>query len=235
MAIVASFLLVAPVAQNDQNVEPLVQAQVEDRPIQPLDPPVLKVPEEPTVVKPPIKGPPEDPPVVKPPPEDPPVVKPAVKRPLEEPPVVKPPVKAPPVFAKNDFVPLFNGKDLTGWRLQKQSADIWRVENGILIADGVNGKMGRLNTEIPQPKDFHLRVEVRVADKGTSSLRFRCPVDANIGYSTQFVFQGGKLNVGGLGMQTPTLAHGFPRIVEPIVAAENGSRWKSWRKGADSS
>ena len=120
-------------------------------------------------------------------------------------------------MAKSDFVPLFNGKNLTGWRPQKQNAGNWRVENGVLIGDGRDGKMGHLTTEKTQPKDFHLRVEARVGAKGTTGIRFRNPIDSNYGYSSQFVYLNDRLQVGSLGMQTATIARGFPRAVEPIV------------------
>jgi WD40 repeat protein len=188
--VVAMFALAIPVADHNQNAEPLVQARVDEFPIQPIEPPV---------VNPPVKAPVNDPPAVKPP----------VKAPEADPPVVKPAVKAPAVAAKDDFVPLFNGKDLTGWRLHKQSADIWRVENGILIGDGVKGKMGRLNTENPQPRDFHLRVEMRLGAKAMGNVGFRCPVDSNLGYNTQFHTMNAKVVAGGMSVQTPGFGKGL--------------------------
>src|SRR5262249_30552425 len=41
-----------------------------------------------------------------------------------------------PISKPGEFVSLFNGKDLTGWRMPSNRKDVWRVENGILIGSG---------------------------------------------------------------------------------------------------
>ena len=58
------------------------------------------------------------------------------------------------------FVPLFNGKDLTGWKTHPSQPGNWRVENGILTgsSDGVS----ELYTDRGDYTDFHLRLEVRL-------------------------------------------------------------------------
>src|SRR5262249_6607228 len=40
------------------------------------------------------------------------------------------------VSSAADFVPLFNGKDLTGWKTHPDQPGDWKVENGVLIGRG---------------------------------------------------------------------------------------------------
>ncbi|HTL15633.1 MAG TPA: DUF1080 domain-containing protein [Patescibacteria group bacterium] len=68
---------------------------------------------------------------------------------------------------------LFNGKDLTGWRLTDPNAvNGWSVKNGLLVnnpiqEEGKHKNYGNLRTDA-QFEDFNLKVEVRV-DKGQNS------------------------------------------------------------------
>jgi hypothetical protein len=63
-------------------------------------------------------------------------------------------------------IPLFNGKDLTGWRMDKPSpAGAWRVEDGTLVSPG-NGAEIINNSKF---EDFKLHIE------------FNCPPDSNSG------------------------------------------------------
>jgi Domain of Unknown Function (DUF1080) len=78
------------------------------------------------------------------------------------------------------FVPLFNGKDLTGWKTHPSQPGNLRVVNGILIgSDGVavgNGRnVSHLFTERDDYKDLHVRAESRINDHGNSGLCFRVP------------------------------------------------------------
>src|SRR5262245_61404419 len=41
-----------------------------------------------------------------------------------------------PLGAQDNFVPLFNGKDLTGWRILPGDKATWVVKNGILTSGG---------------------------------------------------------------------------------------------------
>jgi tRNA A-37 threonylcarbamoyl transferase component Bud32 len=75
----------------------------------------------------------------------------------------------PPPAAR--FVPLFNGKDLTGWKTHPSEPDNWRVENGILIGSGP--AVSHLYTERGDYTDFHLRLVARINDGGNSGVIFR--------------------------------------------------------------
>jgi Domain of Unknown Function (DUF1080) len=98
---------------------------------------------------------------------------------------------------KDGWVQLFNGKDLTGWKLHpKPSPEIkelsektvdgkvvafegvvdgkkiplWRVEDGMIIG---GGPPSHLFTEKGDYTDFHYRVEAMINDKGNSGQYFR--------------------------------------------------------------
>jgi WD40 repeat protein/tRNA A-37 threonylcarbamoyl transferase component Bud32 len=71
------------------------------------------------------------------------------------------------------FVPLFNGKDLTGWKTDAKQLGNWRVSNGILIGSGPSGS--HLYTERDDFKDFHLRLEMRINGGGSSGAWLRVP------------------------------------------------------------
>jgi hypothetical protein len=65
-----------------------------------------------------------------------------------------------------EWVQLFNGKDLSGWK--KQGKEKWIVEDGAIYGEGITKEYGYLVTE-KEYKDFHL------------FLRFKCEADGNSG------------------------------------------------------
>jgi hypothetical protein len=79
------------------------------------------------------------------------------------------------VVAADGFVPLFNGKDLTGWKTTRPQPGGWQVVDGILRGTGPN--LGQLYTLRNDYGDFHLRAEARVSDHGASMLCLRHPHD----------------------------------------------------------
>lgn len=110
------------------------------------------------------------------------------------------------------WVQLFNGKDLTGWKVpnppsgsfkgltEKKNDDgkvvafvgqtkdgkdvtLWRVENGTIIG---GGPASHLFTEI-EADNFHFRVEVKINDKGNSGQYFRTKFEPGFpsGYEAQ--------------------------------------------------
>jgi hypothetical protein len=70
------------------------------------------------------------------------------------------------------FRPLFNGKDLSGWKTFPGQPNNWRIEGGRLIG---GGPWSYLYTERGDYKDFHLVVEAKIKDDGNSGLIFRVP------------------------------------------------------------
>jgi hypothetical protein len=71
------------------------------------------------------------------------------------------------------FAPLFNGKDLTGWKnYDAKKSDLWAVENGTIVCLGEGG--GWLGTEKGYA-DFVLRLEYRLSPGGNSGVYLRAP------------------------------------------------------------
>jgi len=78
----------------------------------------------------------------------------------------------PAAPAAPEWVQLFNGKDLTGWK--KEGGAKWTVEDGVLIGQQDNGKAGDLLTE-KQHADFDLVVTFKVMWPANSGVWFRKP------------------------------------------------------------
>ena len=78
------------------------------------------------------------------------------------------------------FEPLFNGKDLTGWKVHGGKTEAWGAENGIMFTTGVGG--GWLLTE-KEYGDFELRLEYKVPKAGNSGVGLRAPRQGDVAYS----------------------------------------------------
>jgi CHAT domain-containing protein/tetratricopeptide (TPR) repeat protein len=63
----------------------------------------------------------------------------------------------------NGFVPLFNGKDKSGWKTQPEWEGDWHVEDGVLRWSGLDRSL--LWTKCADYRDFHLRVETRISNR----------------------------------------------------------------------
>jgi hypothetical protein len=88
-----------------------------------------------------------------------------------------PPVPAAPDLSKVKFgeaIPLFNGKDLTGWKLVNPKAENgWSVTDGVLINRVEPGKhLGNLRTE-REFEDFNIKLEVRTQANSNSGIYLR--------------------------------------------------------------
>jgi hypothetical protein len=75
------------------------------------------------------------------------------------------------------FVPLFNGKDLTGWKVNAGgNMQVWGADNGILYVQGRGG--GWLMTE-KEYSDFELRLEFKFPPKGNSGVALRSAMEGD--------------------------------------------------------
>jgi hypothetical protein len=75
------------------------------------------------------------------------------------------------------FKPLFNGKDLTGWKVrQGGNPKVWGAEKGSLYVDGQGGDW--LMTE-KEYSDFELRLEFKLPKAGNSGVALRCALKGN--------------------------------------------------------
>jgi len=84
------------------------------------------------------------------------------------------------------FIPLFNGKDLTGWQIVG-NADGFQVISGVIRSEtGWNGQW--MYYKEKEFSDFVLRVEWRVAERGNSGVFLRVPPEGQpwvTGYEAQ--------------------------------------------------
>jgi hypothetical protein len=71
-----------------------------------------------------------------------------------------------------EFIPLFNGTDLTGWKQHDSKKNVWKVENGLLVCTGDGG--GWLGTDRDYA-DFELRLQYRLVAGGNSGVYIRAP------------------------------------------------------------
>jgi len=82
-----------------------------------------------------------------------------------------------PVAAPNDetgFVPIFDGKTLTGW---DGDPVYWKVENGAILGTITPETLVKRNTFLiwrgGEPADFELKIEYRVSALGNSGVNYR--------------------------------------------------------------
>ena len=124
------------------------------------------------------------------------------------------------------YVPLFNGQDLSGWKIHPnpnpgafkevvtvtrdgktvgfnykgkdgKEAPLWRVENGLLIG---SGPASHLFSE-GEYTNFHYRIEAKINDKGNSGQYFRTAFGPGFprGYEAQINATGGdRIKTGSL-------------------------------------
>ena len=81
------------------------------------------------------------------------------------------PTAAPP---SDGFVSIFDGQTLAGW---DGDPKYWRVENGCILGEITPETIIKRNTFLiwrgGAPKDFELKVEYRVSDRGNSGVNYR--------------------------------------------------------------
>lgn len=95
---------------------------------------------------------------------------------ISQPSVPEPPAAIASASYEDRFVPLFNGRDLTGWVKQNSSTIRWSVRNGEI--HGANSgyhpsKSGALFTVRNNFRDFHFRCEILAGRPGMAKLWFR--------------------------------------------------------------
>jgi hypothetical protein len=106
------------------------------------------------------------------------------------------------------WVPIFNGKDLTGWKVYPKGTGNWKVENGILIG---SGQASHLFSERSDYENFSYRVEAQINDNGNSGQYFRTQFGPGFpkGYEAQInATHRDKIRTGSLY---------FPNVKEVLV------------------
>jgi len=72
------------------------------------------------------------------------------------------------------LVPIFNGKDLTGWKVSTPNP-FWRVENGVLVGENDEKLSGNYLWTEKSYRDFVLEFEVRWTGEVDTGVEFREP------------------------------------------------------------
>ena len=95
-----------------------------------------------------------------------------------------------PLDAKADadgFVPLFDGKTLTGWRQYKknEAPQGWSVEDGVLVGTGKGGDI----MTVGEYGDYELRLDWKIAPGGNSGIIYRVRTGDNASYFSGPEFQ----------------------------------------------
>ena len=90
--------------------------------------------------------------------------------------------------APESFTALFNGKDLTGWKVNKEATKpkVWGAEKGVLYVQGSGG--GWLMTE-KEYSDFELRLEFKMPEKGNSGVALRSAMEGNPSFESGMEIQ----------------------------------------------
>jgi hypothetical protein len=71
---------------------------------------------------------------------------------------------------KSEWVQLFDGKTLKGWKVFPEGTGEWKVEDGAIAG---SGPASHLFSERGDYENFHYRVEAKIADKSNSGQYFR--------------------------------------------------------------
>lgn len=133
-------------------------------------------------------------------------------------------IAAPPLAsADEDSVALFNGKDLTGWKIH--GTEKWYVdkESGDLICEsGPDREYGYLATE-KQFKDFELTLEFKQASDGNSGVFFRCSLDGT-------KISGWQAEVAPPGHDTGGIYESYKRgwLIKPDAEAQKALKYGDW-------
>jgi len=95
------------------------------------------------------------------------------------------------------FTPLFNGRDLTGWRVPPKVREFWSIEDGVLKSPGLLREWGACLATEKEYRDFVLLVDFRFPTISDSGISFRrlLPEMGSFGHMEQFNLR----SKGGMG------------------------------------
>ena len=110
-----------------------------------------------------------------------------------------------PKLPGEDWVQLFNGKDLTGWT--EIGKEKWIVDNGAIHGQAISKEYGYLKT-VKNYKDFHM------------SIRFKCEGDGNSGVFFHSEFKPG----------TPSITQGLQFEVDCRIGQHTGGIYGDGRQ-----
>ncbi len=120
---------------------------------------------------------------------------------------------------RSAWLPLFNGRNLIGWKQHPDSTGKWTVEQGEIVGRGVD--QSHLFTERDDFTDFHIRAEAKINATGNSGICFRTKYFGQ----GRLYGNGYEANIEGdkfAAWQTGSLMHIDPngQVLVPRVKAE---------------
>ena len=120
-------------------------------------------------------------------------------------------------------VKLFNGKDLTGWKIY--GTEKWYVENGLLVCEsGPDKQYGYLATE-QHYGNFELTLEFKQGADGNSGVFFRSTIDGTKITGWQVEVAPPKNNTGGI-----YESYGRGWLIKPDPALDQYLKYGEWNK-----
>ena len=138
---------------------------------------------------------------------------------------------AAPLFAADDeagFVPLFNGTDLTGWKLRHPKGTAsWSVKDGALVNDVSGGKHG---TDLVTEKkfwNFTVRYEFMVPDNSNSGFYLRGRYEIQI-LDSWGVKEPKYGDCGGVYASCSEPKPDFPGRPPSVSASKPPGQWQSY-------
>lgn len=134
-----------------------------------------------------------------------------------------PPLPPAPDLAKVKFgepIPIFNGKDLSGWKVMGNNLSGWKVEDGLLInrtpqEPGRRTSYANIRTE-REFEDFNLQLEFLVPENGNSGIYLRGIYEVQVANS--YGRRNDSHNCGGL----------YSRIMPSENASKPPGEWQSF-------
>lgn len=120
-------------------------------------------------------------------------------------------------------VKLFNGNDLTGWKIN--GTEKWYVENGELVCEsGPDKEYGYLSTD-KNFKDFILKLEFKQEANGNSGVFFRSSVKGTIVKGWQVEVAPPDQHTGGI-----YESYGRGWLIKPTLEQEKYLKMGEWNK-----
>jgi hypothetical protein len=124
-------------------------------------------------------------------------------------------------IAADDGVPIFNGKDLAGWKVH--GTEKWFVENGELVCEsGPDAAYGYLATE-KQYRDFELTIDFKQSADGNSGIFFRSSLDGTKISGWQVEVAPPNNNFGGV-----YESYGRGWLIKPDAEAQKALKFGEW-------
>ena len=124
---------------------------------------------------------------------------------------------------KNKKQKLFNGKDLTGWKIY--GTEKWYVEDGLLVCEsGPDKQYGYLGTE-KKFKDFELTLEFKQEANGNSGVFFHSSIEGT-------TITGWQAEVAPPGHSTGGIyeSHGRGWLIKPDAEKDKALKMGEWNK-----